>query len=512
MPQLPTFTAQVGGAQPSGGRRASAEDLVTGARQPADLSGLASGVTKAANVLIADKEDTESRAALISSSEIRAKYAQELDKAAYTGTDLEALKQKMTDDLAKVGENFQTRRGTEALALYTANTGLMFDEQANAIEVRRASATAKLEGAKFLQSASSIIQSNPNYLPVAEKNAEDLVGTFSRISPEQRALIANEIKQDLNMASAVSAARIDPEGTKKRLDAGEWNLSPEQRNTAVNKAETEMRAKRAEESYARAEAERERHRLDDKARDTHFADIIAGKASRRSIMDDVTLLPATREHLINVMETRAREGLNAEKRSNPVVLRNLWMRINAPEGDPSKIYNGDAIFEAVRTNQINVSDASGLNNMVAQQKDENGRTIGTRLGGLMSVVGRALSQDPQFTAQPALVAEIQMDYQARVLDKVDQLRKDKKNPGDVFDPTNREYVGSREFIQESIVTAKNRMRSAGIAGALEKGTMVEHSGKVWEYLGGDPGSPKNFKDRGPIVQRAPARSSSGRIQ
>lgn len=512
MPLLPTYSAQLGGATINGGRRATAEDLTGAAPYSPDLTGVAATANKVANALIEDKQNDEARTALIASTEIRAKYAQQLDQAATNGADLDKLKEAMQSDLAKVGENFQTKHGTEALQLYTANTGLMFDEQANAIEVRRAAYNAQLAGSKFLDTASGIIQSNPAYLPFAEKDAEALASTFSRISPEHRAVIVTGLKQELNAAAAISAARTDPEGTKKKLEAGDWFLTPEQRSTALNKAETEIRAKRAEEAYARAEQERKRHELDDKARDTHFADIIAGKATRRSIMDDVTLLPATREHLINVMETRAKEGLNSEKRSDPVALRNLWMRINAPDGDPNKVYNGDAIFEGVRSGRINVTDANQLNNLVAAQKDENGRSIGTKLGGLMSVVGRALSQDPQFTAQPALVAEIQNDYQARVYEKVNQLRKEKKDPNSVFDPTSSDYVGSREFIQSSITAAKARARGVGAAAPVDKGELVERDGVVYEFMGGDPGNSKNWQNRGKRPAAAPARTSGGKIQ
>jgi hypothetical protein len=58
------------------------------------------------------------------------------------------------------------------------------------------------------------------------------------------------------------------------------------------------------------------------------------------------------------------------------------------------------------------------------------------------------------------VAEIQNDYNARVLDKVKELRDAKKNPADVFDPASKDYVGSREFIQTSIDEARQRQRDA----------------------------------------------------
>jgi hypothetical protein len=453
MPKLPTFTAQIGDAPTLGGRRASADDFAPG-------NPLGKTAQRVGEALLSGAEEEESRKALIASSEIRAKYARALDEAALSDTDTDKLKEQMQEELSKVGDDFQTTRGVQSLQLHQANTELMFDEQSNRVKITRAAATARLEGSKFLNSASELLRSNPDYLGTAEKDAAAFAATLQHISPEQRAEIEQGLKQELNMAAAISAARLDPEGAKKRLEAGEWSLTPQQREAAVGKADSEIRSKRAEESYQRAVQEHEERERDDKARDTHFADIIKGTATRRAIMDDPNLRPQTREHLVVFMEARAKEQLTTEKKSNPVVMRDLWLRIHAPDSDPKKVYNGDAIFEAVSKGHLSTTDANQLNLLVANQKDENNRSVGQRLALMSSTIGRAISADPVFTAQPALVAEIQNDYNARVLDKMTQLRKENKDPTIVFDPNSKEYVGSRSYIQASIDAAKQRQRDA----------------------------------------------------
>ena len=451
MPQLPRYNAQIGAAPVSGGRRMAMPDVT---------SGIGAAISKTALSVLGDLEEKESREALVASSEIRAKYARELDAASLNGEDTDKLKEKLQDDLSKVGDNFQTKRGAQSLQLYTSNTELMFDEQSNRIKVQRAAANARLEGGKFLNSASEIIRSNPGYLTVAEKDAEAFVQTLKNVSPEQRAEIAQGLKKELNMAAAVSAARTDPEGAKKKLEAGDWDLTPQQRETAVGKADAEIRAKRADESYQRAVKQYEERERDDEARDKNFAAIMGGTASRRAIMDDADLKPTTREHLVVFMEARAKERLGQEKRSDPTVMKELWLRIHAANDDPAKIYNGDAIFNAVRAGTLNTTDANNLNTLVANQKDENNRSVGQRVALVSSTVARAISADPQFTAQPALVAEIQNDYNARVLDKIATLRKEGTSLDGVFTPGHKDYVGGREYIQASIDAAKQRQRDA----------------------------------------------------
>lgn len=454
MPILPVSAtgysadAVSGGGPINGGRRAEAGDFAP------DLSGASDKLSKIGEHLLARTEDDESRKAVVASAEIRAKYAKALDEAALSGAPLEPIKEQMRADLGKVSESFTTKKAVDHMAVNTANADLMFDEQANHINITRASATAKLEGAKFLNSEGAIIQSNPAYLAIATQNADAFAATLTGIRPDQKAAIADGLKKELNMAAALGASRIDPEGTKKKLDAGEWDLTPEQRNIAINKADTEVRAKRADEAYTHALDEREKHDANDAARDNLFKGIIEGKTRRRDIMEDTRLNPATREHLITFMEHRAKALAAGEGKSDPIVKRDLWLAINAPDGDPRKIYDANAIFEAVNKGKITTTDANLLNSLVANQKDENGRNIGQRLSVMSSTVGRALSQDPQFTAQPALVADIQNDYNARVLEKAVQLRKDKQDPTAIFDPNSKDYVGSRAFIQESIDKAK----------------------------------------------------------
>lgn len=192
-----------------------------------------------------------------------------------------------------------------------------------------------------------------------------------------------------------------------------------------------------------------------------------------------------------MMEARNKEMASGEKRSNPVVERNLWMAIHAPEGDSRKIYSATPIFEAVQRGDINTATANQLNAMVANQKDENNRTIGSHLNGLMSIVGRSLSQDPRYIGQPGIVAEIQMDYQDRVNRKIVELRKKPgADPMEAFNPASKDFVGSREFIQGSI----DRVKGNAATTLPRAGAVLEFGGKKWEFKGGDPAVQSNYKE------------------
>lgn len=434
MPKLPTFTAKAESGVISGGRMATAEDLSGG-----DLSTIGATVRKAASTYLADAEENESRTVLVKQAEIRAKYAKRLDEAAINGEDIGKIREELDSELSTVSEGLVTRKGADTAALHSANTGAIFDNQANQIAVTRAVAEARVAGASFLNSTGAIIAANPSYLPQAEKDVDAFTATLTRVPPEKRAAMAADLKQNMNVAAAMANARLDPEGTLNAVKGGAYNMTPEQRGQVIHQAEATVRANRAEAAYTRAEAQYQEHKADEKARDSHFKNIMAGTATARQILDDPSLMPATREHLVTFMEQRTKALAGQEKKSDPAAVRDLWLRINAPDGSPNKIYNGDAIFEAVNSGKVNTTDANQLNSLVANQRDVNGRGFAQRLGGRMQTVIGAMRNDVVLQQQPELAASIQMEIISRVEKRSDEMRKAGQSPDALLDPESKDY-------------------------------------------------------------------------
>jgi hypothetical protein len=460
MPRLPTRSADIQPGAISGGRRAGAED--TGV---VDFTPAARTVQNVAESQMQLQEENESRKVLVQQAEIRAKYAKRLDDAATSGEELGKIREELDSDLSRVTENLSTRKGVETAQMHAANTGAVFDNQANNIAVTRATLEARVEGAKFLNSTGAILSSNPGYLPQAEQDVDAFVATLARVPPEKRAAIAADLKNNLNVAAAMRQAQIDPDGTIAAVKGGQYNLDPTQRLQIEREAEREKRAKEADAERARLTARREEAEKVDLARGEMLDGIIKGRVRWADIRDNPAFAGPqganAKKELFLMMEARNKEMAGGERKSNPVVEKNLWMAIHAPTGDPRKIYNATPIFEAVQRGEITTSTANQLNAMVANQKDENNRTIGSHLNGLMSIVGRSLSQDPRYVGQPGTVAEIQMDYQDRVYKKTEALRAAKIDPMEAFNPASKDFVGSREFIQGSIDRVKGNAQPAG---------------------------------------------------
>lgn len=431
MPKLPTFQANVGDLPISGGRRATAEDF------GGDIGKALGSVNTAVRQVHAAMEDSESRTAIIESSAIRAKYAKRLDEAALSNGDLEKLKQDMNDELSKVGESFATRRGQDSLALHTSNTNLMYDQQANAIAVRRARAEATLGAGRLLRNESVLIQGNLSYLAVAEQNAEEYVATL-RTDPEHKANIVEMLKNNYNVTAAVQLARTDPEA-KAKLEAGAFDLKPEQRLQAIHEADRAANARLVDEARVREEKRRMLNERDDEARDKTFKGIMTGNVSAREILNNPDFLPATREHMMNVLKARVEETRGGAKKSDPIVQKDLWLRIHAPDTDPRKIFTGDEIFKAVERGALNTTDANALNVLVANQKDENNRTFSMRLREQMMIVSRTMNDSAEYKNQPDVSAAIQMSLIAQVEKRALEMRQENKSPDTLLDPDSKDY-------------------------------------------------------------------------
>lgn len=467
MPVLPTpYTAPAGESPIFGGRRAAAEDFGQG------FGEAGAKIQHAARGILADAEESEARKALVASSEIRAKYAKALDEAAINGSDTAAIKEQMLNDLGKVGEGFSTKKGVSALQLYTANANLMFDQEANRINVQRAVSDARLQADKFKKDESASVVRSPSALANSERLAEEFAATFTRIPPATRAEIAKSIRQELNQAAAWAYVKSNPADTKTRLEGGEWDLTREAREQLIDKADSEIRGQRADKELQRHEAERKEHAIVDTARGKFLDDIIRGKTNWATIRDSAELngmqTPAgisaatnAKKELYLFMEHRNKEMQGGAVKSNPAFERNLVLGILAADGAPNKITNNKILIEGVNKGLLSTDDALRYNQLIANMRDENYRTIGAQIGSVVRDVSRKFAASPQglmFDAgQQNAIAN---DYNARIQDRVNELRNTEgANVREIFDPKSPNSVVTPEFFKQSVDRVKQEALS-----------------------------------------------------
>jgi len=466
MPLLPTggFSAELGHLPINGGRRAdAATDDPTGAA----LQSVSHTAQRAANAYEEQVAQEETRKAQVGLSDVRARVAKELDDAALSGADTGKIREKMMADIDKIGEGFATKKGSSSVQIGAANAALMFDEQANRINVQRAFSQAKADTSKILNNESAIIATQPTYLPFAIENLNAAIDTY-RISPEKKQELKDHLTKQLNMSAVLATIRTgDPSAVAKELSAGQYDLSPEQRELAQHAAVSEKSRREHEANTARVEEHRQLVERSEASADNYSKQISDRKQSiaglSEVIRDDPTLERRTREHLQLLIQQRTHETQNGEKKSNQEVYRQLYLDATAPDSDPRKILNGDKIFAAAARGDLNVTDAERLRSIVAGQKDENFRKIETSINSLSRVYDRVVNADPRLLGlDAAQKAEVINDYAGRIRDKVSEARAANDAPGlrALFDVNSKDYVGSAEFMRESIGLSRTKMKDA----------------------------------------------------
>lgn len=488
MPKLPTYTAKLDGGGASGGRRATAEDM--GSVDLTGKGGLVRTVQDAAEGFLQAKEEDESRKVLVSQAEIRAKYAKRLDEAVTNGEDIAKIREELDNDLSGVTEKLTTKKGAETAQLHAANNGAIFDNQASSILVSRAWSAAVIDGTKFANALGDTVARDPSSLAQAEADADTYAATLTKVPAEKRAELANKWKNDLNVTAAMSAIRSNPDAAKKRLEDGEWNLSRPQRESALDEVEKQKRALRVDAELQRTEKERIRQENSEAALDTYYKQLKQGGFSMTAALNDPVLTRQAREHIVERAERTAKENAGEGKRSNMVVLNDLYLRYTAPEGTPGKLYTADAIYEASKRGDLNTRDDAFLRSIVASNKDENGRTINTRINGMNSDFGRELSTNIKVQsmsmADPGLASEIQSTYSARVMQRIEVLRKANESPSQVFDVDSKQFVGSREFKQGVINEVMAQKRPQVLDAKVAAGVMEFPDGSLRKWNGKEP--------------------------
>ena len=471
MPLLPkgsSYSATIGDAPIFAGRRATAQDFGAPGLGETGLVEAGHRVTATAKAELSDLEENEQRKALVSSTEVRAEYARKLDEAALDGSDLSKLKEEMAADLAKIGEQFVTKKGTDQLQLYSANSAIMYDQQANSIAVQRAWSEARLQGQSLIVNASKIIQGNPSYLPVAEASVDDLLATYKNIRPDQKAELKQKLTQDLNMAAAMSAARIEPAQAVKDLEGGKWNLSDEQRRQGISYAEHNLNTRRAAEEREVHRVEKERRDKADLQRDSYTQRILAGDLGKRlekDIISDPAFAhyPQYREHLVTFMRADAQRLAGQEKRSDEVTKRDLFMRLTAPEGSADKLYNADAVHAALKEGKLNVTDSQFLFGVASGRKNEIGQKFSSRLGVQLTQLRMAMANDPRTKAYDAeTVAGIQNILATEALRRSEEITGGKDGPArsadGMFDMKSKDFFFKPGLIKDAADAVRKLQR------------------------------------------------------
>ena len=369
MPTLPKpFTATIGERALFAGRQASAADFDGG-------GGLAAGraIQEGADRLLATREEQNARAAIVGVAQVEEEFAKAQDEAFLSGAEMGPLKERMADALSKIGENFDTKRGVDQLAISTANANRRFDQQANQISVQRASANAKVAGEGLMRDLSAAVIRDPTQLKAKEAVIDEFAATVPDVAAHLRPGIADGMKKNLNQASAWSELKARPAETKTALEGGAWDLTAEARMQLIAQATQGIGAQRAEDDRIREQAARDRKARNEAAHDDLGKRIMEGKGVRGEVMSNPDLTAATREHLIDRMKRWNVDVGEKAAKTVPSVFNAIRARIDLPQGTAGRLTDTQVLWSHYGKG-LSKDDASSLEQRIQNNRSPEGQT------------------------------------------------------------------------------------------------------------------------------------------
>lgn len=427
----------------AGGRRAT----------PADFGSQIGGAIESYGSALKEVHDTvqesEIRTAVVGTAQIHAKYAQRLDEAAVNGADLEKIRQEMNDELSKVGENFATIGGQAKLQVDTANTNIMYDQQANSIKIKRAGAEARLGAEKLLTSASRIMRSNPSYLPTAEQSVNDFVSTLQMVPIEQRNEIALKLKQNMNVESAMSLARLDPQDALSRSAAGDWDLSPDQRDQVESAAHREIAGQRTDADRLKKQAKDELEAQREVTRNNILDGIVDKTTTARYILDSnlEAAGEGSKATYLAMLKDSVKAGAH-EIKTNPNVFMSFLSKIRNNEITSATVFD-----ERARTHQdLEYSDVLKLRKEYADMLTPDGKELGDTKDKFIKAVTPQIDKSNWmmgFVNQTGREQIFRMEaYMNR---RIQEKREKKESAYDLFDPAHRDYLGNSVYMFQTTI-------------------------------------------------------------
>jgi len=496
MPKLRGYSADLQEAPISGGRRATADDFGGGIGEA--TTGLAHRVQKVGESVVEMAEQKDERYVIVEQARLRQQTAKALEQATLSGAPTEPIREKLENDLAGLKNKVTTKKGLTAADYHGFNTMNVYDTAENQLRVQRAATEARTQATTLMAEQGATLASRPAYLPAAIQISDQFLDTFKgRVAPEKLEDMKQAQRLQLNESAVRAWSLLDPAATKAQLEAGEFTLTPAQRRQEIGFAEGQIRQRRQDAEHEMRMDEYRKQKLSDESRGEWNQEIFGGTAKTTQILADRRLTAAHQEHLILLNDRWIDQLRNGDKKPNPVLERDLMLRIYAPEGSPEKIYSADAVYEAMkRPDGLNVTQFRRLYAEVANAKDPNNSTVNQRFFESMQMVNAAVQKDAGLLMQPWLMAELSGKWAGAVRALMDQERAEGRNPARLFNPQDKDWVMRREFIQQFFISA--RQTAAGSASTLAGGAAVGADVKTFpdgvtrKYKGS--GDPMNWKD------------------
>ena len=469
MPQIREYTPQVAPAGPAGIARV--EDPGAAGRGLRNLGLSLAGLGDAMH----RRDEERDEAALISKSALlRAQATIDLQEQARTADPnnteavdrfAENFQARLGDQLDGLSEGLRTQRGRDMYEQVRAKLTAEMAERAYVHQAALGGKRDRLNVEKAKEAFGTVLRNDPTQFDSSVEEMHALIEAQGYLTAVDR----EELKLGATQELAVDAVRgfiaVNPEATRKRLAAGDWNdvLRSEDKDVLIGEAEQALRAQDAEAERIRVRAERVLKESQKATADSFISKLDKNELTAREVLDS-NLDPTgenSKEHWLKVLKQR-----NTDLRE-PV------------KTVPSEF---SKVLEDIRRGRIkSVTDIEKYYTVKGTISWEDIKELRREWDDLLTPDGRRLSDvqqtflkgiKPQIDKSNPLLGKIDhvgaekyAQFEMYAMRKVQEYREANKDPYDLFDQSKPDYLGKqiasfRTPITESVQRIRENMAPA----------------------------------------------------
>lgn len=253
-------------------------------------------------------------------------------------------------------------------------------------------------------------------------------------------------------------------------------LPPEKMFSILTEAEHYKNAYESQSARNRVEQEHQEKKAQDITMKGFYSRIInpnGNPLTEMEIIQNNTLTMTQQQHLIDVARRRTNEvASDGATRPHPEKVREILLNIHAADGDPSKMYSDQPVWDAYKAGELNANELEFLNARVNGLKDPSGNAFMKQVKTIEDHVWRGIQGNPQIQGKemtsPGISAAIAFQFSQDLQAKIADMRKNNKDPRILLDAGSPEYVMKPGFLQPYIPMAGGASPAAAPAAAAAK--------------------------------------------
>lgn len=360
----------------------------------------------------------------------------------------------ITPSLEKFRDSMWTEAGQAYADKFVASTRQHFFEKTTADMSSLAGEAAAVNVRRSINSLTNMVKGDPTSLDMALGSLNGTVGATVGASPNLKGVTGAKLSKQLQTtgaeaivkAAVYGAIERDPENGAKLAQDPRYAqyISGDTVKQMESYARQVQRAERAEVRAQAQEKERQAKQDSDKAESAILTKLYDEEklVSPRDIVRDPALTREAKERMIRLVERELKPEAPAMVSREATM--DLLTRMRLPEGDPNKIKSLDPIYDEMTGGRLTRTDFNFLRNEYQQLVTPEGQRFGQASQKFLEAVKPAFANAMGIVNdQRGLdLYQFQMDFQA----KVNQYRKEGKDPYTLLDPRSPEYLGDPAIV------------------------------------------------------------------